>query len=818
MPAFTPRAAFVVVFFLSAAQLSLAQDSGEAQNSGRPDAVHGVVVDAENDEPAPGASVALHSEADSSLVTGTATASDGSFTIEAVTPGRYYLHISYVGYESVRIPDVVLSGEGGDMDVGEIVLQRSTSQLDDVEVTAERGYMEVSADMTTYNPQNQPMVAGGSARNVLETIPSIQIDIDGNISFRGSQGVAIHLNGSPTPMTGEALTSFLEGLSAEDVDRVEVIPNPSAAYSPEGTGGIINIVLAEGTEIGWGGGLSVSTDTRGRYNGSANAHYGNGPWRTYLTYSARYDEDEDSGYRYRENLFLDPTTYLEQDRWSEDNGLSNTFHANLNYMPSEQNTLSLSGVVSHRGDSGNRLNEYSELGGDRTLMQRYDRRTDADETDFSMEYELEYSRVWTPREHEFDLEIEYEEDRETEREIYLQHVLSLETPNGEGTLADRQEADENEVEREVSLEADYQRVLGEALDLEAGYDGELEQLNSRLYSESLDSTGALVPDQDLNNTFTYAEQTHSLYATLEGSAGDFGAQLGLRAEGALTTFDQETLGETFDTHYFSLFPSVHLSYKPGERNTVRGSYSKRVRRPRTWQLNPFGDYDDPTFRREGNPGLTPEYTHSFEVGYTRLGDHYTISLSPYYRYTVDEISWSEELTEDGVTILTFENFATEDSYGAELVGSLTLGAWFKGNASFNAYKQVTDGSNLSSSLSSDAIGFRMRTSLTADIGWGVTMQGAQYYRSPMDIPGGRRDARIWTNVALQKEFLGERLTLNLRARDLFGVRTHVTERRTEEYYREYSRESDPRSVRMTLRYTFGKGAEGGGGRRGRGRR
>lgn len=805
-----------LVFSLSAAQPAMAQDGDDSQTSSSQGTVRGVVVDAEEGGPVPGASVALHSAADSSLVTGTVTAGDGSFSIEGVRPGSYYLRVSYVGYAPAVVSDVSVSEESSAVDMGEIVLRQSAEQLEDVEVTAEREYMEVGADRTTYNPQNQPVLAGGSARSVLENIPSIQIDIDGNISFRGNQGVAIHLNGSPTPMTGEALTSFLQGLSADDIERVEVIPNPSAAYDPEGTGGIINIVLAEGTEIGWGGGLSASAGTRGRYNGSANAHYGSGPWQAYANYSARYDRDEDSGWRYRENRYLDPTTYLEQDRWSERSGLSNTFHTSLDYTPSEKNSFSLSAVVSHRGDDENRLNEYSELDGDRTLARRYDRRTDAEDTDFSMDYEFEYSRVWTPREHEFDLEVEYEESRETEREIYTQYALPLDAPGGEpsdenGTLADRQEADEGEHEREASLEADYQRSFGEAVELEAGYDGEFEWQDSRYDSESLDSTGALAPDR--NDTFTYAEQTHSLYTTLEGSLGDFGAQLGVRAEGALTTFEQETLGETFDNRYFSLFPSVHLSYQPGERNTIRASYSKRVRRPSTWQLNPLGNYTDPTFRRVGNPGLTPEYTHSFEVSYTRQGDQYTVSLSPYYRYTVDEISWSEELTEDGVTILTFENFATEDSYGAELVGSLTLGERFKGNASFNAYKQVTDGSNLSSSLSSDAIGFRTRASLTADLGWGVTVQGSQYYRSPMDIPGGRRDARIWTNVALQKKLLDDRLTLNLRARDLFGAQDHVTERLTEDYYREYSRESDPRSVRLTFRYTFGRSGDDGDGRR-----
>ena len=785
----------VALLLLTAPSPALAQE-------GTPGVVRGVVVS--EDGPVIGASVALRRTADSSLVTGSATAEGGRFAIERVSPGRYALRVTYVGYETATRSGVVVTEEEPVVDVGEITLRQGLEELDDVEVSAERSYVQVDADMTTYNPQNQPVLAGGSARSVLENIPSIQVDLSGNISFRGNQGVAIHINGSPTPMTGDALTSFLEGLSAQDVERVEVIPNPSAAYDPEGTGGIINVVLADGTEIGWGGSLSVSTDTRGRYNGSANANYGSGPWKAYLNYSARYDQDEETGFRYRENLYLDPTTYLEQDRWEEESGLSNTARASLDYTPSEKNTFSLSGVLSYRGDRGDELNKYSELNANQNLAERYNRLTDAKETDFSMDYEFEFSHVWTPREHEFDVEIEYEEDREDQLETYIQRMLPLDAPEGaEGTLAERQEVDEGEKEREVSMEVDYQRKLGEALDLEAGYDGDFAWQDSRFFSRSLDSTGTLAPDPNLNNSFLYDEQTHSLYATLEGGLGNFGAQLGLRAERALTTFDQETQGEVFDNRYLSLFPSVHLSYQLGEKNTVRTSYSKRVRRPSTWQLNPFGSYEDPTFRRVGNPGLTPEYTHSFELGYTRLGDAYTLSLTPYYRYTVDEISWSEELTEDGVTILTFENFATEDSYGAELVGSLTLGQWLKSNASFNAYKQVTDGSNLSSSLSSDALGFSTRASLTAEIAWGVTVQASQYYRSAMDIPGGREDARLRTNMALQKTLFSGRARLNLHVNDLFGAEGSIVERRSARYYRRYSRDPNARGVRLTFRYTFG---------------
>jgi outer membrane receptor protein involved in Fe transport len=340
--------------------------------------------------------------------------------------------------------------------------------------------------------------------------------------------------------------------------------------------------------------------------------------------------------------------------------------------------------------------------------------------------------------------------------------------------------------------------------MEAGYKGDLEWLDSRLYSESVDSTGAFSADILLNNTFDYAEQIHALYGVVGAKRGQFGVQAGLRLEEAITAFDQQTLSESFDHSYLSLFPSVHATFEPIQGNSFKVSYSKRVRRPNTWQLNPFGDFDDPTFIRVGNPYLDPEYTHSFEAGYSRLGEAYTASITPYFRHSVDEISWHEELRDDGVTVVTFENFATEDSYGLELIGSLTLGEWLKANGSLNAYKQVTNASNVASELSSDALGYRTRLSLTATLIPGLNLQVTQFYRSPMDVPGGRIASFTMTDVALQHTVLANRATLNLRARDVFNSMGFEARRESEGYYQEFRRYPNRRELQLTFRYTFGR--------------
>lgn len=811
MAAFLAKRLFVAALL---AMLSLPA-SGQTRNVAT---VTGRVLEAETGSALPSAAVELRRTADSTLAGGTATDADGRFIIRPIQPGDYFVRISFVGYVSEVVSGLTLSS-GEQRELGEIRLRTDTAELGEVSVSAEREYMEVGIDRTVYNTREQPLNMGGSASDVLANIPSVEVDIDGNLSLRGSQGVSVYLNGKPAPMSGEALTSFLQGLSAADIERVEVIPNPSARYEPEGMSGILNIVLAKDAGPGWGAGVNTAASTRGRYRASVNGHYGNGPWTVFGNYSLRYSTWQRGGWRFRENRYLDPLTYLRQEMSGENAGISNYLNASIDYAASERSTVSLSGIIRGGSSTGDEFNTYLELDAEQDPTYRYSRTSDDEDTRFGMDYRLNFQHVITPREHELSVEARYEDDRSSELERLIQRVLPVSEPGVSGSVTDRQHLDEDESERELSFEADYVRPLTEKIRAELGVDTDFEWVDQSFYSESLDESGAFRPDADLNNRFVYAEQQYSAYGVLSATHGQFGAQLGLRFERAITNFDLRTTRETFRNAYTSLFPSVHLSYELSKGNTLKGAYSKRVRRPREWQLNPFGDYDDPTFRRMGNPYLTPEYTHSVELSYTRLGEAYTVTASPYVRYSVDEISWHERITDEGVTILTFENFDTELSYGTELITSLSLGRWFKGELSTNLYKQVTEAGSLSSELSNNALGFRSRLSSTVALRDNWKLQISQSYRSPMDVPGGRISARTRTDLALRQDFFGDRLSFGIRIQDLFDATDNLIERDMERYYLQYYREQHDRAIQVSLRYVFRDGGrrEGGGGGRGHGR-
>lgn len=779
--------------------------------------INGAVIDGETRDPLATAAVALHRDADSTLVSGTLSDPRGRFAFDAVAPGRYQLRVSFVGYHTHE-QSIDVTAATAAVELSEIVLEPAFAYLDEVQISAEREYMQIEVDRTIYSPQHQLVSAGASARDALDDIPSVEVDIDGNISLRGNQSVTVYLNGKPAPMEGESLSSFLAGLSVSAIERIEVIPNPSAAFEPEGTAGILNIVLAQNVDRGLGGSVAGSANSRGRYGASANANYGGGPWSVFANYGLRYNQWDRSGWRFRENRFLEPTTFLEQDEWAEDRGLSHNLNTSIEFALSERNTLSGSALMSVRGSEGDEFDRFVERDALEFATDRFNRETMETDRDFDMDYRISFERTLVPGRHTFEAEVRFQHEREDETERYFQYALPLHDPAALGVLSDQQEVDKRERETELTFELDYKQPIFDSGRIELGYHGEQEWVNERFFSQSLAEDGVFLPDLDLNNAFIYREQTHSAYGIVGRSFGPFGAQVGARLEAAFTEFDLTTTGETFNNRYFSIFPSAHLTYSASPANTLRLSYSKRVRRPSKGQLNPFGDYGNPLHRRVGNPYLTPEYTHSAELSFSHLADRYTVTISPYARFEVDEISWHERITDEGVTILTFENFDSEQSFGLELIGSLSFGGWLKGNGSVNVYRRSTEAGSVAAELSNNAVGMRTRASATVNLGAGLRFQLSQHYRSPMNIPGGRIAGWTRTDFGLEQRLMRGRATLNVGARDIFGSPNQLIRRDMERYYQEFFRERRSRAVRLSFRYTFAQvgGAKGDDGRGRRG--
>jgi len=764
----------------------------------------GSVHDADSGEPIATATIAVWSQRDSSLVTGAVSDFDGSFAIEQIRAGVYYVNVSFVGYENAVAHDVTISQDKPRVALGVIELAPDLQQMEGVEVVAEREAVTFEIDRTVYNTKDQITSTGGSASDVLQNIPSIEVDVDGNISLRGNQNVVVYINGKPSPVRGDFLASYLQQIPAGTIEKVEVIPNPSAKFDPDGMAGIINLVMKQDADLGTSGGLTLGIGTSDSYNASGNLNFQKGKLSLFTNYGFRYDNRLSEGYNFRENRYLDPLTYLEQNEDGSRENLSNMVNLNADYAFNKQDILSASAQMSVRGGDNEGVNTFAQLGANSALTGLYDRASASSDQGFNMDYKLSFKRTIETSKHELSADLRYNRSTEFEEDLFTEQLRDLSGAAANNT-PELQGNEQDNLENEFAAQLDYVRPLG-AGKLEAGYKGTLQRLDDTFFSETFDyGAGAYFPDVDINNEFIFDEQVHAAYGIVSGSVGKLDLQGGVRLEQALTTFDLTTTNENFENNYFSAFPSAFASYKFSDTRALRLSYSKRIQRPRTRMLNPFANYNDPLNLFVGNPSLKPEYVHAYELALQQFGEKGSLSLAPYYRKTINQMERFKTLDPlTGISTTTFENFDSSESWGAEAIGSLRLGQKLNGFASFNLYKVVTNGSNLDSDLSNSAISWSTRLNATWQVRQGLDVQASYFYRAPTDVAQGRISAFSRADLSVRQKFMGDKASLTLRVSDPFdqmGFRFIVDDNT---FYQLGERKWQSRNAYLTFTYNFGR--------------
>ncbi|MFN3597511.1 MAG: TonB-dependent receptor domain-containing protein [Rubricoccaceae bacterium] len=778
---------------------ALAASAAEAQARPATGGLAGRVLDAADGEGLPMVTLALfrrEGAAEPAFATGTTTALDGSFRLEGVPAGTYDVRVSFVGYETQTLGRLEIRA-GQVRDLGTIRLAVTAQALEAAEIVAERPAVEQRADRTVYNVAEQPVTTGGSALDALETIPSVDVDADGGVSLRGSQNVAVYVNGRPTPVTGPLLAAFLRSIPSDQIERIEVIPNPSARFDPDGMSGIVNIVLREAPPRGRAGGLTLGGETAPGGELGANLSLREGPWEAALRYGFRAHTRNPLEAQ-RQQSALPGGLAFEQDGRGDHFNTNHRLGATLGYALRPGTTLGLDAGLAFRRDRRDNVSQtllFPGTGDEQARLRQTDGTRRGLNTDAALTLRHRFGD-----DHDLQAELRATRNTRDEEFLFADFVGTDRAGLATAAPAGREQSRSDERADEAYAQLDYTRALGGGLRLETGGKLTAQRLGTDV-EFAREAEGVFVPVPARTSDFVYDETVGAAYVQAARPFGALDVQFGLRAESASRAFALGEAGERFPFTYASLFPSAFAVYTLAPGTLVKAGYSRRINRPRTRQLNPFPSFVDTLNVRVGNPDLRPEYTDALEA---TLQYRYALSVTPFYRRTTDVIRQRFTLDEGtGVSTFSFQNLDTQDSYGLDVTLTPLLGPRLRGLVSGSLFRTVTDGGSAEAGLANDALTWTLRGNVTARLREGTDLQVFGFYRGAQRVEDGRVGAFGFSTIGL-RQALSPQLALSMRLNDPFGTRQFTFERADGRFFVFGTRSPNDRRLTATLTYTFGQ--------------
>mgnify|MGYP003397353400 FL=1 len=772
--------------------------------------ITGKVIDASTKQGMEFANISLRKTGSKEFIKGTVSDQLGAFRLDGVSNGNYVVAVSVVGYATFEKELTIGTGQKT-INLRNILLKEDTQLLNEVQVVGQRSQMKFEIDRKVFNVDQSLATAGGSASDVLGNIPSVQVDPEGEVSLRGNSSVTVWINGKESGLSADNRAQILEQLPAESIERVEVITNPSAKYNPEGTAGIINIVLKKNRKAGYYGSLQAGVDTRGGYNAAGNVNFSSGKFESFVNVGTRVRKSEGEGYTNRQNLDDNgnPVSYLNQLRNDEDTRKPVIARMGTTYHATDKDHFSFSGFgLLGRGDETDWLNYTSNIPGSFTNSLR----TSAEKRKMNIgNFEIGYKRDFSEKSN-LDLSASYNLLNITPESSFLQ-VSNY----AGGTSTSSYQFQENVMKpRKWEFQADYVTEFGEQNKIEAGYKGDFLTSKSKVSTYSGISEGNAAFNEGLYNNFTYDQNVNALYATYSKRINRFGIQLGLRGEHTRTNTNSlgynqsETDHPAYKDDYFSFYPSAFLSYQLPSNNELQLNYTRRVSRPWGGQLNPFVNLTDSTNISYGNPLLLPQYSNSLELNYIKNWENHTLSASLYYRNT-DNVIQRISYRDGDIMKSTFENIAKTQSAGTELILKNNLFRMIDLTSTLNFYYNKLDGfSYLPAGATTPVVGeadedFSWSARIIANVmlPWGVSLQATGDYNSRELVAQGYRKANHAIDLGLRKSFLDRKLSLTINTRDLLNSRKRETITSGSGFSQESVFARSGRTVGFTLTYNFG---------------
>jgi outer membrane receptor protein involved in Fe transport len=739
------------------------------------------------------ANIVVFSRLDSSIVTGTVSDGSGTFRIDKIPFGAYYVKFKFLGYMEKTLDGVKISSQYKDIDLGEILLSPASTNIEDIEVVAKQSPVLYKLDKKVITVASNLNSSGGTAVEVLENTPSVQVDIEGNVSMRGSSNFTVLIDGRPSPFSG---SEALEQIPAGNIEKIEIITNPSAKYDPEGTAGIINVISRKRNLQGSSGIVNVNGDTNGSYG-------------TDFTISLK---KEKVSYSLGAN-FMDRQRngYMESDKWSRVG--DTTFHtfskgdrtgsrsgtsikAGLEYDISSRDNLAVNLSTGEWGFGRESISDYREWTFPASSEMEQISKNFMDYSRHYYRLNLDYEHKFNPEGHNlkasafFQTENSYSEDGSdlfSMNDAITEGIKSYEDGDG----------------YETRFNLDYTLPFSEWSKFEAGYQARNDDETEKYGVYNRIMPGGDFSEDAVDQTESkYNRLIHAAYAIYANEWKGFGYQFGLRGEYTNREMENTATSDIYTIDRLDYFPSAHFSYQLPADQQIMTSYSRRIDRPRNYWLEPFTTYRDAYTLWQGNPGLKPEYINSFELSYKKQFGQSFASIEAFYRNTVNKVERIQTVYSEDVMLHTVENVGEDFAKGLEIMLNFNVNKWYSFNLMGSAfdYSYKIDSDLLTSTDPGHSTNWDVRLKNTFKLSKNVKFQLDGSYRGPSVTAQGTRDGYFMTSSAIRADFMENKLSVTLQFQDMFGTGKHAYISEGPDFYASTFYERNPQVLKLSLSY------------------
>lgn len=774
---------------------SLSTISIFASNSSRDNTITGQIID-EQGNPIEFATITILNQEDQTLITGGMSDLNGHFQITNIHEGEYTISISFVGYEKYVREHLFMEKNGSVLNLGEITLNINPKLLEEVVVAGQRQSVNYEIDKKIVSVAEELSSASLTAVEVLENVPSIRVDMEGNVALRGSSGFTVLIDGKPTALDP---SDALKQIPASTIQNIEIMTNPSVKYDPDGTGGVINVITKKNEVLGLNGAVNATMGNFGRYGGDMLFNYR----RQNINFFVGLDYNENifpsNNFRERRTVHDGITTVIEDEGSSEYIRTTQSIRAGFSWDISDRDFLSLE-------------TQYGNFNARRLSSLDYQTSIEGQDEVINEHSHSEHLRAFNyltltgSYRHLFD-----EENHELLFQVNTRYRDYQEFSENLMSNADNQSVNFGSRNTEYApnplhhwdLRLDYSKPFRENDMLETGIHVRTQNsVNETTFSLYDTLNGEFVRQPEFDNSIRFHRYIYGAYGMYRGEINDFGFQLGLRTEYTDRFVESQNTNETFSIDRWDIFPTAHFSYNLPKDNQIMTSYSRRIDRPGSWTFEPFMTWVDQFNVRKGNPALEPEYIDAFELGYIKQWNSAQLSVESYYRVKHNKIETIQSVYDDGVILSTYENVGTDYSLGLELSYNQAVSKWWDFTLTGDVFDYRIEGERNGESFDQQSFNWSTRISNNFKVNDNIRIQLDGNYNSPTVRSQGRTEGYYALNAGIRSDFMDKKFSLALQARNLLSSIKYVTITEDGELFTYNHNSPEAPSVSLTLTYRF----------------